>query len=63
MGDFMGILATGKRVSTTNIEIMRFADGKFAENWLESDTLGMMQQLGVIPTRCLPRVKSTVASG
>ncbi len=48
-GDLMGIPATGKAVTTTTIEILRFEDGKIAENWMESDTLGMMQQLGVIP--------------
>jgi len=32
-----------------NIDILRFEDGKLAEHWFESDALGMMQQLGVIP--------------
>ncbi len=48
-GAFMGIPATDKAVTTTNIAIMRFENGKIAENWVESDTLGMMRQLGVIP--------------
>jgi len=33
----------------TAIDIFRIAGGKIAEHWFESDTLGMMQQLGVIP--------------
>ncbi len=48
-GAFMGIPATGKTVTITGIEIMRCADGKIAEQWIEGDALGMMQQLGVIP--------------
>ncbi len=49
-GDFMGIPATGKPIKMTAIDILRFKDGKIAEHWLEGDQLGMMQQLGVIPT-------------
>jgi predicted ester cyclase len=28
---------------------VRFADGKMIEHWNETDTLGMMQQLGLGP--------------
>jgi hypothetical protein len=28
----------------------RFSGGKIAEDWYQSDDLGMMQQLGVIPS-------------
>jgi predicted ester cyclase len=48
-GAFMGIPPTGKHVTVTAIDISRFAGGKSVEHWLEMDTLGMMQQLGVIP--------------
>jgi len=48
-GGLMGIPATGKSFTTTAIDILRFKDGKIVEHWLESDQLGMMQQLGVIP--------------
>ncbi len=48
-GDFMGIPAMGRTVTITGIEIMRCADGKIAEQWIEGDALGMMHQLGVIP--------------
>jgi len=47
-GNFMGIPATGKSFTLTAIDILRFEDGKIAEHWLESDQLGMLQQLGVI---------------
>jgi len=29
--------------------LLRFENGKIAENWLQFDLLGLMQQLGVIP--------------
>jgi len=50
-GTFMGIPATGKHASWTLIDIVRFADGKMIEHWNETDTLGMMQQLGLIPSQ------------
>jgi steroid delta-isomerase-like uncharacterized protein len=48
-GELMGMPATGKRVTITGISIDRFEGGKIAESWSNWDTLGMMQQLGVIP--------------
>ena len=48
-GEFMGIPPTGKQFSATSIDIVRFAGGKGVEHWGNSDDLGMLQQLGVIP--------------
>jgi predicted ester cyclase len=48
-GEFMGIPATGRRATWTETHICRIADGKLVEHWVNSDQLGMMQQLGVIP--------------
>lgn len=48
-GEFNGIPATGKRVSISGITILRFAEGRVVERWSESDFMGLMQQLGVIP--------------
>lgn len=31
------------------ITICRFAEGRIAEEWVNWDNLGLMQQLGVIP--------------
>lgn len=47
--EFMGIPPSGKQISTGVISITRFENGKIAENWNVSDSLGMMQQLGLIP--------------
>ena len=48
-GELMGIPATGKEITMTAITIYRLSGGKVAECWWNYDTLGMMQQLGVIP--------------
>ena len=49
-GELMGIPPTGKQVITSGISILRVVDGKIAEQWDSFDNLGMLQQLGVIPT-------------
>jgi steroid delta-isomerase-like uncharacterized protein len=49
-GDYMGIPPTGKQATVTAIYIIRFANGKGVEVWANSDDLGAMQQLGVIPS-------------
>jgi predicted ester cyclase len=48
-GEFMGVAPTGNRIEVTGIDIVRFEGGKMVEHWANSDELGMMQQLGVIP--------------
>jgi predicted ester cyclase len=48
-GEFFGIPPTGKRGSTTGINIFRIANGQIVELWGNSDDLGMMTQLGIIP--------------
>jgi len=48
-GEFMGIPPTNKKVTMWAIEIDRIVGGKFVEGWIRFDTLGFMQQLGVIP--------------
>ena len=49
-GELMGMPPTGKKFSATGIEIYRFEGGKIVEHWLESDVLGMLQQLGALPS-------------
>ena len=44
-----GIAPTGKSVKVPGIMIFRTANGKIAETWDVWDTLGMLQQLGVVP--------------
>ncbi len=49
-GTFMGVPATGKKIQVSAIIITRFEDGKNVESWVEQDRLGLMQQLGVVPS-------------
>ena len=48
-GELMGMPPNGKKVDLTGMSIFRFEDGKIAEGWSNWDTLGMLQQLGVVP--------------
>ena len=48
-GAFMGIPATGKHATISDIEIFRITGGKAVENWVQADFLGLLQQLGVVP--------------
>jgi predicted ester cyclase len=49
-GVFQGIPPTGRPVTLTGISIWRVNGGTIVESWHELDTLGLIQQLGVIPT-------------
>ena len=48
-GDFVGIPPTGKRVRITGIAIARISNGQLVEEHANTDGLGLMTQLGVIP--------------
>jgi steroid delta-isomerase-like uncharacterized protein len=48
-GEFLGIPPTGRPVSIGLIDVVRVADGRVVEHWSIGDSLGMMEQLGVIP--------------
>ncbi len=48
-GDLMGIAPTGKQITVTGMGIQRIVGGKVVEEWANWDTMGLMQQLGVIP--------------
>ena len=48
-GELNGIPPTGKDVRVDAISIFRMDGGKIAEMWEVWDTLGFLQQLGVVP--------------
>jgi steroid delta-isomerase-like uncharacterized protein len=48
-GEFMGAPPTGEKVTLTGINIVRLEGGKIVESWGNSDQLGMLRQIGVIP--------------
>ena len=47
--EWLGVAATGKRISVEVISISHFAGDKVDESWDYSDMLGMTQQMGAIP--------------
>jgi len=47
--EFMGIPPSGRSVSMGLIDIVRISEGRVVEHSSMGDSLGMMQQLGVIP--------------
>ena len=48
-GEFWGMAPTGKQTTVTGITIDRIADGRIVESWTNWDSLGLMQQLGIVP--------------
>jgi steroid delta-isomerase-like uncharacterized protein len=48
-GALLGIAPTGKQFTVLGITITRMAAGKIVEAWVNYDSLGLLQQLGVIP--------------
>ena len=49
-GDFFGLPPTGRTATITGVNCWRIVGGKAVEGWVNRDDLGLMQQLGVIPT-------------
>ena len=50
-GGLMGKPATGRQVTYTGTGIDRVVNGTIAEMWLNFDALGMLQQIGAVPTQ------------
>jgi len=49
-GAFLGVRATGKSVSVKGVVIDQLSNGKMSKSRILMDSLGMMQQLGAIPS-------------
>ena len=49
-GEFQGRPPTGKSVEFTGTNVYRIACGQIVEGWSEPDSLGLLQQLGIVPT-------------
>jgi steroid delta-isomerase-like uncharacterized protein len=56
-GEYKGIPATGRHISSESAEVFRIADGKFAGYWCLSNVAGLMRQLTE------ERVATTSAAG
>jgi steroid delta-isomerase-like uncharacterized protein len=49
-GELFGIPPTGNKVDVTATVFYRVEDGRLAEGWIARDDVGLMRQLGVIPS-------------
>lgn len=54
-GPFLGAPPTGRRVTETGIDILRFSDGKLVERWGQFDELGLLRQLDLLPQGAVPQ--------
>ena len=50
-GEFQGMPPTGKPIVVPQTTIHRIRDGKIVEVWVSSDDLGMLKQLGLLPSQ------------
>jgi hypothetical protein len=46
---YMGMPPTGKKITTSAMQMFRFANGKIVESWAVRDDLGTLRQLGHAP--------------
>jgi|SRR3990172_9366118 len=49
-GEFQGMPATGKQIAVQQMAIHCIRDSKIAEVWISSDDIGMIKQLGLMPS-------------
>jgi predicted ester cyclase len=49
-GELFGLLPTNKRIAVRQIAMYRLVGGQVVDEWEVSDQLGLMQQLGAIPS-------------
>ena len=50
LGEFAGTPATGNKMETTEISILRIEGGKIREGWVSVDQLTMLRQIGALPS-------------
>ena len=62
-GSFKGIPATGRRVSVSEMVMVRGVEGRCAEAWSSFDTLGLIRGLGLFPKGDPPRALFTIVVG
>jgi steroid delta-isomerase-like uncharacterized protein len=48
-GELFGVPPTGKRLSIKSIAVERVSEGRIRDHWRVTESLDMMQQLGVVP--------------
>jgi steroid delta-isomerase-like uncharacterized protein len=50
-GEVAGVPPTGRPVTYSGIDVVRFVGGRIAEHWAVLDRLAMLEQLGAAPAR------------
>ncbi len=50
-GHYRGAAPTGRQITDSGISILHIRDGKIVEEWEEIDSLGLLQQLGLVSIR------------
>jgi len=58
-GELQGVPPTGKKVSFNATDFITLMDGKVAEEWVNADIMGLMQQIGAIPAQRATGTSST----
>jgi steroid delta-isomerase-like uncharacterized protein len=58
-----GIPATGRAVQITGTTLFRLDDGRIAEEWTCANSLGLMKQLGLLPTTATAPAAGSSAAG
>lgn len=48
VGEFAGVAPTGNPFEVPGVVLHRMADGRIAESWVNVDTLGLLEQLGLV---------------
>jgi steroid delta-isomerase-like uncharacterized protein len=60
-GEYVGIPATGRKISLEGITIHHIRNGKILDSYARWDVLGLMRQLGAIPSQ--GRMKEAASRG
>ncbi len=50
-GEFMGVPPTGRPITITGLAMHRIENSQIKEGWNNWDALGLLQQVGAIPTK------------
>ena len=49
-GELLGLPPTGRAVEIALLDLVRLADGQVVESWSVADELGLLRQLGALPS-------------
>jgi predicted ester cyclase len=50
----LGVAPTGRRIRIEGIVVVRIANGQIVEGWNSWDQLGLLRQIGALPTATGP---------